>query len=110
MYNLNIDWKASKIRLDRCLDTCTTKQDAHIGHMELLPTTEWEPQYDDHFETLYDGIDASQCIIAHLDKFNTQISRTMVFTNLAIREQPKAVEIPLASRKYNKVFSDKEAQ
>ncbi len=69
-HNPNIDWKTSKICLDCCPDMCTTKQEAHIGHMELLPTTEWEPQYDDNFETLYNGIDVSQCIIAHFNKFD----------------------------------------
>src|SRR5579863_3413413 len=48
--------------------------------------------------------------MAHLDKFDTQISHTTVSTNLAIKEQLKTVEIPLAFWKYDKVFSDAEAQ
>src|SRR5579863_6279762 len=67
-------------------------------------------QYNDHFNTKYQGIDASRCIMAHLNKFDTQISRTTVSTNLAIKEQPKTAEIPPAFWKYDKVFSDVEAQ
>ena len=53
--------------------------------------------------------------MAHLDKYDNgqakvQISRTTVYTHLAIAKQPKAVEIPLAFCKYHKVFSNKEAQ
>src|SRR5579863_6861078 len=67
-------------------------------------------QYDDHFDIKYHGIDASQSIMAHLDKFDAQISHTTLSTNLAIKEQPKTAEIPPAFQKYDKVFSDKEAQ
>src|SRR5579863_2626114 len=111
-HNPSINWQTSNIRLDRCPNTCTTMQpqDLQINAMELLPTLEWEMQYDDHFNTKYHSIDALQRIMAHLDKFDTQISRTMVSTNLAIKEQLKAMEIPLAFRKYDKVFLDKEAQ
>src|SRR5579863_9944858 len=103
-HNPSIDWQTSNIRLDRCPNMCTTTQpqDLQINAMEILPTLEWEMQYDDHFNAKYHGIDASQCIMTHLDKFNTQISHTMVSTNLAIKEQSKAEEIPPAFRKYHK--------
>src|SRR5579863_7871408 len=91
---------------------CTTKkpQDIQMNNMELLPTLEWEMQYDDHFNTKYHSIDALQRIMAHLEKFDTQISRTTVSTNLAIKEQLKAMEIPPAFHKYDKVFLDAKAQ
>src|SRR5579863_3057742 len=96
VHNPSINWQTSNIRLDRCPDMCTTEQpqDLQINTVEILPTLEWEMQYNDHFNAKYQGIDASQCIMAYLDKFDTQISCTMVSTNLAIKEQPKAVEIP----------------
>src|SRR5579863_122911 len=107
-HNPSINWQNNSIQLDRCPDTCTTKQpqDTQLNNVELLPTLEWEMQYDNYFNTKHHSIDASQHIMAHLDKFDTQISRTTVSTNLAIKEQPKAMEIPLAFQKYNKVFSD----
>src|SRR5579863_5314313 len=112
VHNPSIDWQTSNIRLDRCSDTCTTKQpqDLQINATELLPTLEWELQYDDHFNTKYHGIDVSQRIMSHLDKFDAQISCTTISTILAIKEQPKTTEIPPAFRKYDKVFSDEEAQ
>ena len=111
-HNSSINWQTSSIWLDRCPDSCTTKkpQDIQINNVELLPTMEWEMQYDDHFNTKYHGIDASQCIMAHFNKYETQISRTTVSTNLVIKEQLKAIEIPPAFCKYDKVFSDAKAQ
>ena len=61
VHNPNINWKISNVHLNHCPDMCTMKisQDIHIGHMELLPTMEWKPQYNDHFKTIYNGIDVS---------------------------------------------------
>src|SRR5579863_7430219 len=46
-HNPSINWQTSSIQLDRCPDTCTTKQPQNIqmNNMELLPTMEWEMQY-----------------------------------------------------------------
>src|SRR5579863_6043213 len=111
-HNPSIDWQTSNIRLDRCPNTCTTMQpqDLQINTMEILPTLEWEMQYNDHFNAKYNSIDASQCIMTHLDKFDVHISHTTVSTNLAIKETPKTAEIPPAFQKYDKVFLDAEAQ
>jgi hypothetical protein len=35
----------------------------------LLPTLEWEEQYDNFIETRYQGIDMSQHIMAHLQMY-----------------------------------------
>ena len=83
--------------------------------MELLLTLEWDPHYDDTIEAIYDGIDASQRIMAYKDKWDDghdeiQIARTMVSTHLAIARQPKSVEIPPEFCKYHKVFSNEESQ
>src|SRR5579863_2658286 len=112
VHNPSIDWQTSNIQLDRCPNTCTTTQpqDLQINATEILPTLEWEMQYDNHLNAKYHGIDASQCIMTHLDKFNAPISHTTVSTNLAIKETPKTAEIPPAFQKYNKVFLDAEAQ
>jgi hypothetical protein len=81
-----------------------------LGH--LLPTPDWEEQYDDFIETRYQGIDMSQHIMAHLKMYLCPVvARTTVFMTLAKETTKPTVEaIPLAFRKYRKVFSDEEAQ
>jgi hypothetical protein len=78
----------------------------------LLPTLDWEEQYDNFIETRYQGIDASQHIIAHLQMYlHPVVTRTTVSTALAKEATKSKVEaIPLAFHKYGKIFSDKEAQ
>jgi hypothetical protein len=78
----------------------------------LLPTLDWEEQYDDFIETRYQGIDALQHIMAHLQMYlHPVVARTMVFTTLAKSATKSIVEvIPPAFHKYKKVFSDEEAQ
>ena len=82
--------------------------------MELLPTLEWDPHYDNTIEAIYDGIDALQHIMAHNDKWDDghdeiQIARTTVSMHLAIAKQLKSVEIPPEFCKYHKVFSNEES-
>jgi hypothetical protein len=78
----------------------------------LLPTLNWEEQYDDFIETRYQGIDASQCIMAHLQTYlHLVVARTTVSTAIAKETAKSTVKvIPLAFRKYKKVFSNEEAQ
>jgi hypothetical protein len=78
----------------------------------LLPTLDWEEQYDNFIETRYQGIDALQCIMAHLQTYlHLLVARTTVSTTLAKETTKPMVEaIPLAFCKYKKVFSDEEAQ
>jgi hypothetical protein len=78
----------------------------------LLPTLEWEEQYNDFIETRYQGIDASQHIIAHLQTYlHPVVARTTISTAIAKEATKSTVEaIPLAFHKYKKVFSDEEAQ
>jgi hypothetical protein len=77
----------------------------------LLPTLDWEEQYDDFIETRYQGIDASQCIMAYLQTYlHPVVARTTVSTALAKEATKNKVKaISLAFCKYRKVFSDKEA-
>jgi hypothetical protein len=50
----------------------------------LLPTLDWEEHYDDFIETRYQGIDASQRIMAHLQTYlHPVVARTTVSTTLA---------------------------
>jgi hypothetical protein len=78
----------------------------------LLPTLEWEDQYDNFIKTRYQGIDVSQHIMAHLQTYLTPVvARTTVSTALAKETAKTPFEgVPLAFRKYKKVFSDEEAQ
>jgi hypothetical protein len=78
----------------------------------LLPTLDWEEQYDNFIEIRYHSIDASQHIMAHLQTYlHPVVARTTVSTTLAKETTKPTVEaIPLAFHKYKKVFSDKEAQ
>jgi hypothetical protein len=78
----------------------------------LLPTLDWEEQYDDFIETKYQGIDALQCIMAHLQTYlHPVVARITVSTALTKEATKNKVEaIPLAFCKYRKVFSDEEAQ
>ena len=85
-YNPSIDWTWNKLILNQCTNSCfSTKQgssDLTLGH--LLPTIEWEDQYDDFIETKYQGIDALQYIMAHLQSyFKPVVARTTVSTTLA---------------------------
>jgi hypothetical protein len=113
-HNPSIDWTRNKLLLNRCSTLCfptpRKPEDPTLGH--LLPTLEWEERYDDFVETRYQGIDVSQHIMAHLQTYpQPVVVRTMVSTTLAKEATKSTVEaIPLAFRKYKKVFSDKEAQ
>ena len=116
-HNPSIDWKNAKLALDRCPHECSTISPItwHITAMELLPTLEWDLHYDNKIKAIYNGIDMSQCIMAHCDKWDNgqdkiQIARTTTSTHLAITKGSKSVEIPLEFRKYHKVFSDEELQ
>ena len=113
-HNPSIDWTQNKLILNRCTNSCFSvtqgNSDPTLGY--LLPTLEWEDQYDDFIETKYQGIDASQCIMAHLQSyFMPVVARTTVLTMLAKGIVKTPFEgIPPAFRKYKKVFSDEEAQ
>jgi hypothetical protein len=84
-----------------------------------LPTFEWESQIDDDLETFGDGIEASQRLLAHLNKFDPDfqsphvfplLARTTVSTSIAKTVKAVSKEIPVEFRQYSKVFSDAEAQ
>ena len=79
-----------------------------LGH--LLPSLEWEEQYDNILEEQYQGIDVSQHIMVHLWSFFPTIGKTTVSTSLAMHNKQPLQNIPLAFQRYKKVFSDKEAQ
>ena len=111
-HNPNIDWTKNKLLLNRCPDTCFTEhrklEDPTLGH--LLPSLEWEEQYDNLLEQQYQGIDVSQHIMAHLRSFFPTVGRTTVSTSLAMNNKQPLQDIPQAFQRYKKVFSDEEAQ
>ena len=113
-HNPSIDWTWNKLLLNRCSALCFPTpqklEDPTLGY--LLPTLDWEEQYDDFVKTRYQGIDVLQCIMAHLQTyFHPVITRTTIsiaITKEATKNMVKA--IPLAFHKYKKVFLDEEAQ
>ena len=113
-HNPSINWMRNKLLLNQCSTSCflTPQKPKDLTLGFLLPTLDWEEQYDDFIETRYQGIDASQHIMAHLQTYlHPIIARMVVSTALAKETTKNMVEvIPLAFRKYRKVFSDEEAQ
>ena len=110
-HNPSIDWAKNKLRFDHCPPLCVPDKAYMTPTLgQLLPSEEWEEQYDDYIESKYQGIDALQRIMAHLQRCELVVARTMVSTNLAKAEQPKITEIPPEFCQYGKVFSDNEAQ
>jgi hypothetical protein len=113
-HNPSIDWAQNKLLLNWCSKACfpTTTQQEDPMLRYLLPTLEWEDQYDDFIETRYQGIDVSQHIMVHLQTYLTLVvARTTVSTALAKETTKTPFEgISLAFCKYKKVFSDEEAQ
>jgi hypothetical protein len=113
-HNPSINWTRNKLLLNQCSTLCfpmpRKPEDPTLGY--LLPTLDWEEQYNNFIETRYQGIDASQCIMAHLQTyFHLIIARTTVSTALTKEATKSTVEaIPLVFCKYKKVFSDEEAQ
>ena len=50
----------------------------------LLPSLDWEEQYDDLIEAQYEGIDVSHHVLAHAHSYLTPVvGRTTVSTSLA---------------------------
>jgi len=68
-HNPQIDWAKNKLRLDRCPTSCYPNypnETSHLAH--LLLTEDLEAHYDNLFKSKYQGIDPTQCIIAHLHR------------------------------------------
>ena len=66
-HNPHIDWTKNKLCLDRCPTSCYPNypdETSDLAH--LLPTEDLEAHYDDLLESKYQGIDPTQCILAHL--------------------------------------------
>ena len=66
-HNPQIDWAKNKLCLDNCPTSCYPNypdETSHLAH--LLPTEDLETHYNDLLESKYQGIDPTQCIIAHL--------------------------------------------
>jgi len=79
-HNPQIDWAKNQLRLDRCPTSCYPNIPDETSELaQLLPTEELEAHYDDLLESNYQGIDPTQCIMAHLHReFNNIISESVV--------------------------------
>jgi len=66
-HNPQIDWAKNQLRLDRCPTSCYPSYPDETSELApLLPTEDLEAHYDDLLESKYQGIDPTQCILAHL--------------------------------------------
>ena len=68
-HNPSINWAKNKLHLDHCPHSCfPDKLYTMLTLGQLLPSEEREEQYNDYIESKYQGIDTSQCIMAHLQR------------------------------------------
>src|ERR1700704_1257817 len=66
-HNPQIDWTKNQLRLDRCPASCYPNHPDETSELaHLLPTEDLEAHYDNLLESKYQGIDPTQCILAHL--------------------------------------------
>jgi len=79
-HNPQIDWAKNNLCLDRCPTSCYPNYlDETSELVQLLPTKDLEAHYDDLLESNYQGIDPTQCIMAHLHgEYNDMISELVV--------------------------------
>ena len=79
-HNPQIDWAKNNLRLNRCPTSCYPSYPDETSELaQLLPTEELEAHYDDLLESNYQGIDPTQCIMAHLHgEYNDMISESVV--------------------------------
>jgi len=79
-HNPQIDWAKNNLCLDRCPTSCYPNYpDKTLELAQLLPTEELEAHYDDLLKSNYQGIDPTQCIMAHLHReYNDMISELVV--------------------------------
>jgi len=79
-HNPQIDWAKNNLRLDRCPTSCYLSYPHETSELaQLLPIEELEAHYDDLLESNYQGIDPTQCIMAHLHgEFNDMIHESVV--------------------------------
>ena len=104
-HNPSINWSTNHLALDRCPPCCFKANNGTPRIAHLLPTFEWEPQIDDDLDKYGDSIEASQRLMAHLEKFDSHIhflnnqelppiARTMVSTLIAKAVKVSTTEIP----------------
>jgi len=79
-HNPQIDWAKNNLLLNRCPTSCYPSRPDETSELaQLLPTEDLEAHYDDLLESTYQGIDPTQCIMAHLHgEYNDMISESVV--------------------------------
>jgi len=68
-HNPQIDWAKNNLCLDRCPTSCYPNypnETSDLAH--LLPTEDLKAHYNDLLKSKYQGIDLTQCILAHLHR------------------------------------------
>jgi len=95
-HNPQIDWAKNNLCLDRCPTSCYLNYpDEMLELVQLLPTEELETYYDNLLESNYQGIDPTQCIMAHLHgEFNDMICESVVSPTMS----PSKIRIVASQR------------
>jgi len=92
-HNPSIDWGAKTIKFDRCPPHChpsaieaKDRCDRDPALRQLLPYDEWETQDDDSLDTSSEGLDVTQHIRTHLERFLPDLDTTVLRHRL-VKEQ-----------------------
>jgi len=88
-HNPQIDWAKNNLRLNRCPTSCYLNYLDETSELaQLLPTEELEAHYNDLLESNYQGIDPTQCIMAHLHgEYNDMISESVVSPTMSLSKK-----------------------
>jgi len=88
-HNPQIDWAKNNLCLDCCPTSCYPNYPDEMSELaQLLPTEELEAHYDDLLKSNYQGIDPTQCIMAHLHgEFNDMIHESVVSPTMSPSKQ-----------------------
>jgi len=84
-HNPQIDWAKNNLHLNCCPTSCYLNYPDETSELaQLLPTEELEAHYNDLLKSNYQGIDPTQCIMAHLHgEFNDIISESVVLPTMS---------------------------
>jgi len=88
-HNPQINWAKNQLRLDCCPTSCYPNHPNETSDLaHLLPTEDLEAHYDDRLKSNYQGIDPTQCIMAHLHgEFNDMIRESVVSPTMSLSKK-----------------------
>jgi len=103
-HNPQIDWAKNNLCLDCCPTSCYLSYLDETSELaQLLPTEELEAHYDDLLESNYQGIDPTQCIMAHLHReFNDMIQPSESVVSPTMSPPKKSIVVSQRNMATNK--------